>query len=151
MRWLTVFLFISFIQEPEPKTIFPLTPNVFKDQANASRMYDFRIEQLFNLGHIPNTIHLDASSSSFKYTLVSLDKTLTYYIYDEFGVNIQVVAKTMKQIGFKKVYYLKGGFKAWKDAGLPVSYHYAHLVDSLGHHAINDSTAHKLTCDCTKK
>ncbi len=31
-----------------------------------------------------------------------------------------LAAKALARIGFKDIYQLRGGYRAWKDAGLPV-------------------------------
>ena len=48
------------------------------------------------------------------------DKNNIVVVYGKFGMVSLFVASTLKKLGFKNVYSLKGGFDAWKLAGYPI-------------------------------
>ncbi len=47
------------------------------------------------------------------------DKDAVIVVYGKFGLVSLFVASTLKELGYKNVYSLKGGFDAWKLAGYP--------------------------------
>ncbi len=47
------------------------------------------------------------------------DKNAVIVVYGKFGLVSLFVASTLKALGYKHVYSLKGGFDAWKLAGYP--------------------------------
>jgi len=52
--------------------------------------------------------------------LKSLIRDKTYLVYCASGSRSAGAVNTMKQMGFEKVYNLKGGMEHWKSAGMPV-------------------------------
>ena len=56
---------------------------------------------------------------SFEDNLQSLDRNITYIIYDENNSQSSLVMGWMNDWDFDKVYNMEGGFKGWKDAGIP--------------------------------
>jgi len=40
--------------------------------------------------------------------------------YDANGSRSRMAGSALAKAGFSEVYHLNGGFRAWKDAGLPV-------------------------------
>ena len=56
----------------------------------------------------------------FKNYAEKLDKSKTYLVYCASGSRSAGAVNTLKQMGFEKVYNLKGGIEHWKSAGKPV-------------------------------
>ena len=54
-----------------------------------------------------------------------LDPEARIVVYCRSGVRAALAAATLKELGFQKAANLKGGFAAWKDAGLPTAEHHA--------------------------
>ena len=152
-----LFLFIFllsnllFSQEaPLEESVVLLPPKQFSNIIkNKDTVLDLRQTNLYYLGHISGVAHLDATKMNFNYQLLKYDRTKPYFIYDHYGVKSRVIANTMKQLGFIKIYVLKGGFISWKEGNLPYSAHMQYLVDSIGHKFSNDSTTNELPCNCT--
>ena len=58
----------------------------------------------------------------FKEKLGALDKQKIVMVYCASGGRSAKTVAILKSFGFTQVYELKGGIKAWKTQGLPVSY-----------------------------
>jgi len=71
-------------------------------------------------GHLPKAVHYYIGDGSLDKAIPKLDKEKTYLVYCHVDrVSIQG-AKKLIDAGFKKVYRLKGSYKAWVDAGYPI-------------------------------
>ena len=83
-----------------------LSDNVFKD---VNKPY----------GYIPNTpLNINwKDGDAFKAGLAKLDKNKPYGVYCRSGHRSGNAMKMMHEMGFKKVYNLKGGMKGWLKAG----------------------------------
>ncbi len=64
--------------------------------------------------------NISYTSGGFKGYVEKLDKSKTYLVYCASGSRSAGAVNTMKQMGFEKVYNLKGGIEHWKSAGMPV-------------------------------
>jgi rhodanese-related sulfurtransferase len=153
LKFIFFFIFTQFLfpqETPEEETVVLLAPKQFANIIkNKKTVLDLRKKNLYYLGHISGVTHLDAKKRDFNYQLLKYDRSKTFFIYDHYGVKSRVIANTMKQLGFKKIYVLKGGFITWKENKLPFSVHMQYLVDSIGHKFTNDSTTNELPCNCT--
>jgi len=71
-------------------------------------------------GHLPKAVHYYIGDGSLDKAILKLDKNKTYLVYCHVDrVSIQGARKLVDS-GFKKVYRLKGNYKAWVDAGYPI-------------------------------
>ncbi len=71
-------------------------------------------------GHLPKAVHYYLGDGSLDKAIPTLDKGKTYLVYCHVDrVSIQGAQKLV-DAGFKKVYRLKGNYKAWVDAGYPI-------------------------------
>ena len=81
---------------------------------------DVRTEKEFKQGHIEGAQLLDFMDQTlFDEGLEKLDKNKTYYIYCRSGRRSNMAAVRMQEQGFK-VFDLKGGMNAWREAQKPV-------------------------------
>lgn len=71
-------------------------------------------------GHIQGALFADFRSDEFLAELEKLDKKKTYLVYCYSGKRAEQASMQMKAAGFKKVYLLDGGMKAWEEDGQPV-------------------------------
>lgn len=55
-----------------------------------------------------------------KLILEKYNKNDNFVVYCGIEPRSILAARTLKQLGFKNVAYLKGGFKNWKKSGLPI-------------------------------
>ena len=83
-------------------------------------LLDVRETKEMTGGKLPNAIHVPLSQ------LASRSGELAKYVsrpviaYCDRGQRGRAATTALAKLGFKDVYHLHGGFKAWKDAGLPV-------------------------------
>jgi rhodanese-related sulfurtransferase len=71
--------------------------------------------------HIANAINLDFKSDDFSTKLSQFDKDKTYLVYCYGGFRSKNTVEIMKNLHFKRVYNMKGGFIKWRSKGLPTS------------------------------
>lgn len=81
---------------------------------------DLRTDMEVAQGVIEGAIQIDYRSPEFKNRIDQLDKSKTYMVYCAVGGRSGRAAGLMNEIGFKKVYDLKGGMTAWKAKGKKV-------------------------------
>lgn len=81
---------------------------------------DVRTPEEYSEGHLPNAQLLNFYDDDFRSKLQQLDKDKTYYVYCRSGGRSSRAVALMKELGFKKVYNLKGGIMQWQAQKLPV-------------------------------
>ena len=81
-------------------------------------LIDVRTPGEYASGHLENSINIDYKADNFKDLVGELDPNQEVYVYCKVGGRSARSAKVMKEIGFKKVYDLKGGIIAWEKEGL---------------------------------
>ncbi len=78
------------------------------------QLVDVRTANEFQQGHIENAILADIyQKNAFQEKLKSFDKEQAIFIYCRSGNRSKSAAKLLCQMGFKKVYDLKGGYLTW--------------------------------------
>ncbi len=65
-------------------------------------------------GKVPDALEIDYESDDFESKINSLDKDKSYMVYCEAGGRSSKATEMMLQKGFKNVYNLEGGYKAWE-------------------------------------
>jgi len=83
-------------------------------------LLDLREPAEFQGGRMPNAIHIPQAQLGNRGSELAKLVSRPVVIYGERGVRPGGAASTLAKLGFKEIYSLNGGFKAWKDAGLPV-------------------------------
>ncbi len=87
----------------------------FASQLNAEViLVDVRTPEEYKTGHIEGAINVSVTSDDFNKEIAKLPKTKTIYMYCKSGIRSQRAALKMKDLGFKKMIQLKGGFLAWQ-------------------------------------
>lgn len=81
------------------------------------QIVDVRTPYEYNLGHIQGAVNIDYYGDHFQEDLSKINKTFPIYFYCHSGVRSAKAAKMMKEMGFTKIYDLKGGIVAWKKEG----------------------------------
>jgi len=79
---------------------------------------DVRTQAEASQGILPGALVLDFKASNFQEHIDLLDKSKPYFVYCASGVRSGKTSDQMEQSGFKEVYVLEGGIRAWEDAGL---------------------------------
>ena len=80
----------------------------FKKASNPI-MIDVRTEGEYNSGHVAPAININYEGSDFISRLKDLDTNRLYFVYCRSGNRSARAVQTMKSLGFKNIYELKGG------------------------------------------
>lgn len=89
----------------------------FKEAITAEKvqLIDVRTGFEYKAGHIEKAINIDFfDRANFNENFSDFDREKPMYLYCRSGNRSQRTAKKLLEIGFKKIYDLKGGYKAWK-------------------------------------
>ena len=81
---------------------------------------DVREGDEFRSEHVKNALHLPRGFLELQAEERFPDKTQSLGTYCRSGVRSMFAAETLEKLGFSHVRSMAGGFKAWKEAGLPV-------------------------------
>ena len=83
-------------------------------------MLDVRETQEYEGGRVPNAIHLPLSQLPGRGDELKKFVARPVIVYCDRGARSRGAAGTLTKLGFVKVYTLRGGLRAWSEAGLPV-------------------------------
>lgn len=78
------------------------------------QVIDVRTKNEFDAGHIDNALNIDFYGENFKTEMLTLDKNNPVLIYCHSGGRSGKAASMLKELKFKEVYDLKGGYSNWK-------------------------------------
>jgi rhodanese-related sulfurtransferase len=81
---------------------------------------DVRTPGEFGQGFIEGAALLDYHSPDFGERFAQLDRDATIFMYCRSGNRSSHVLRMADELGFRRVYDLRGGILAWKEAGLPL-------------------------------
>lgn len=81
---------------------------------------DIRTPDEFSAGHIKGAKNVDFYADDFAARVAKLDKDKSYLVHCASGGRSGKSLELFKQLGFKSIYHLDGGFKGWQKAGEPV-------------------------------
>lgn len=78
------------------------------------QLVDVRTQKEYSDGHIRNAINIDFyDTSTFKESFGKLEKKKPLYIYCRSGARSLKAARRLVDMGFEKIYDLKGGYMRW--------------------------------------
>lgn len=95
-----------------------LKPNDYKNAIKNKdvQLIDVRTNKEYNSGYIKSAINVDVfNRKAFVQYFKKLDKNKPVYLYCRSGSRSQTAAKLLVELGFKKIYDLKGGYLNWKN------------------------------------
>lgn len=75
---------------------------------------DVRTPEEYEEGHIGNAENMDYLGDDFEDGIQKYDKNQPIYIYCRSGNRSGKASKIMKELGFTKIYDLKGGYLDWE-------------------------------------
>lgn len=85
------------------------------------QVLDVRTLDEYNSGHLKNALLADwTQRTEFDKRIKSLDKNKPVYTYCLVGGRSSAAADVLRKEGFKEVYNLAGGIKAWREASKPL-------------------------------
>ncbi len=76
-------------------------------------LLDVRTPQEFSEGHIKGALNIDWLSNSFNHRVSFLDKSKKIYVYCKMGGRSLKSQSRLKELGFKNVVDLEGGFDSY--------------------------------------
>lgn len=82
---------------------------------------DVRTPGEFRQGHIEGAVLLDYYEPDFRERFAALDRTATIFTYCRSGNRSSHVLALADELGFRRVFDLRGGIVAWKREGLPLA------------------------------
>ena len=128
-RWLFILALISlsFIKGMSPHDFY-----LSIEDLDEGTLLDLRLWEEYASDRIMNAIWAGEKVELEK-VVKDLDKEKTIYLYCDYEDRSGVVAKILKEKGFKRIFKLEGGFVGWKNMGFPVDT--ITLADSLKQNA----------------
>lgn len=105
-----------------------LTPQQVQEElsnGNATLIDIRESEELSQNGKIAGSVHAPRgmlefyADPSLPYHKPEFDKSKRIILHCAGGGRSALAANTLKQMGYENVAHLDGGYKAWKDAGMP--------------------------------
>lgn len=85
------------------------------DSESDPQIIDVRTVKEFKEGHIRNSQNICVSDDNFEERASALDKNKPVYVYCRSGKRSAKAAEILKEMGFKEVYDLDGGYLNWED------------------------------------
>jgi rhodanese-related sulfurtransferase len=84
------------------------------DQKKGMMILDVRTNKEYEQGHIPGAVHIPLSDIGDKIKKLKKDKELVVYCQN--GNRSIWAIKRLMGMGYKNLYNLKGGYRAWKSS-----------------------------------
>ena len=114
-------LIVLFIYSEKPKKYKIIDNNAaitLMDNGNLI-IIDVREEKERNTGFINSAEHITMSNIKDKMDVINKNKNILTYCKN--GLRSKTAAEILCKNKFENVHNLKGGFEAWKEAGLPIT------------------------------
>ena len=83
-------------------------------------MLDVRETKEYEGGRVPNAVHLPVSQLAGRAAELKRFMSRPVVAYCDRGNRSRTAVATLTKLGFAEVYTLRGGLRAWQDAGLPL-------------------------------
>ena len=83
-------------------------------------LLDIRETREYTYGSLPNAIHVPLSQLANRGSELAKYVSRPVVAYCDRGTRSRSATGLLAKLGFKDIFYLRGGIKAWRDAGLPV-------------------------------
>jgi rhodanese-related sulfurtransferase len=97
-----------------------LTPADFATKLEAlpnEQLIDVRTPAEYQTGHLPHSTLIDFKGEDFREKMAQLDKNKPVMVYCAAGGRSTATMTLLKEMGFREVYELEGGFTRWRKAG----------------------------------
>ena len=79
------------------------------------QLIDVRTPGEYAAGKIGEAVNIDFFGDDFEKNILSLDKNLPTLVYCKSGNRSGKAAAKMKELGFREVYDLRGGYSGWAE------------------------------------
>ena len=113
---LSLFLLIGWATFAQAQAaIITQDPATFKKtiQSKKVQLLDVRTPAEFSAGNITGAKNMDVKNDEFKTMASKLDKKHPVAVYCRSGARSAIATGILKEMGFKKIYNLDGGYLAW--------------------------------------
>jgi len=90
------------------------------DRNEPFRLIDVREDSEWAAGHLPMAAHLGKGVIERDAERMLPDWTAEIVLYCGGGYRSALAADSLQRMGYRNVWSMDGGFRAWRDAGLPV-------------------------------
>ena len=119
---LVVALFFTSCKEnstaQEIKVISPEEVyDALRDNQNL-QLVDVRTQKEYGEDHLKTAQNICVTDDDFKDKVAKLDKNEPIYLYCRSGKRSAKAAQILKEMGFKEIYDMEGGFLKWESQGL---------------------------------
>ncbi len=84
------------------------------------QVVDVRTLEEFTNDHLEGAVMIDYYKKDFKTQVAKLDRNKPVFVYCASGGRSGSATDVLEELGFKKIYDLKGGMNAWTKSGKPV-------------------------------
>lgn len=100
-------------------TLKDVQPRVLKKEKFL--LIDVREESEFAAGHIPGAVHLSKGVMERDIETRVPDTKTEIVLYCGGGFRSALAADNLQKMGYTNVWSMDGGFRVWKEAGLPIT------------------------------
>lgn len=119
---LTLFL-VSCKDSKSTEQVTVISPQEVREavyDSNSHQLIDVRTIEEFDEGHLKKAQNICVTDSDFKENVAKLDKSQPVYVYCRSGKRSAKAAEILKDMGFKEIYDMEGGFLKWEDENLEI-------------------------------
>jgi rhodanese-related sulfurtransferase len=81
---------------------------------------DVRTPAEFEAGHIRGAQNINFHGADFEQKVAALDRNNVYLVHCASGNRSRQALPLFQKYGFRSIYHLDGGIRAWKEANLPI-------------------------------
>ena len=117
------FLFTACKDIGSAQEIEVISPQEVREavyDSQAHQLVDVRTLEEFNEGHLKSAQNICVTDNDFAENISKLDKDKPVYLYCRSGKRSAAAAKIMKDLGFKEIYDMDGGFMNWESQNLEI-------------------------------
>ena len=114
--------FVKLVEEVKPRIREVGIADVQARQARGEKFHlvDVREESEWANGHLPQAIHLGKGVIERDIEKQIADMNAEIVLYCGGGSRSALAADNLRQMGYTNVSSMDGGFRGWREAGLPI-------------------------------
>lgn len=121
---LSLFFFFTACKDiGTAQAIEVISPQEVRDAVSnnqARQLVDVRTLEEFNEGHLKTAQNICVTDDDFTENISKLDKDQPIYLYCRSGKRSARAAQIVKDLGFKEIYDMDGGYLNWESQKLEV-------------------------------